>query len=207
MNDKKRLLVTVKDKNELFTEDEILKEFKRKIRRLYNIVTDSFTMNIEVEALTMLTTGEFFRLLRRTQCVQKYGGSYSITLVESRLVDLIAMEEDLDQNKVRDVQREIERQRRNQLHEEKLKNDELARLARNLRAHERSMQTQKIKSGRRLVKRSAKPYQRKKARATNRNSKTDDKDDDAYYFTLSIDEQIALGIGLSSNHSVKKLNC
>jgi len=45
--------------NELFTEDEILKEFKRKIRRLYNFVTDSGTMNIEVEALTMLTTGKF----------------------------------------------------------------------------------------------------------------------------------------------------
>ena len=71
MNDKIRLWVTKKDKNELFTEDEILKEFKRKIRRLYNVVTDSFTMNIEVEALTMLTTGEFSRLLRSTQCVQK----------------------------------------------------------------------------------------------------------------------------------------
>ena len=42
----------------MFTEDEILKEFKRKIRRLYNFVTDSGTMNIEVEALTMLTTGK-----------------------------------------------------------------------------------------------------------------------------------------------------
>ena len=50
--------MVTKKENGLFTEDEILKEFKRKIRRLYNFVTDSGTMNIEVEALTMLTTGK-----------------------------------------------------------------------------------------------------------------------------------------------------
>ena len=46
-----------KEQYELCTEDEILKEFKRKIRRLYNFVTDSFTMDIEVKPLSMLTTG------------------------------------------------------------------------------------------------------------------------------------------------------
>ena len=117
------------------------------------------------------------------------------------MIDLIATEENLDQNKVRDVQREIERQRRNQLHEEKQKNDEIARLARNLRAHERSMQTQKIKRGRRLVKRSAKPYQRKK-KVVSKNQ-ADEKDDDAYYFTntASIDDQKSRDLGKFSNSS------
>ena len=49
--------VTKKEQYGLCTEDEILKEFKRKIRRLYNFVTDSFTMDIEVKPLSMLTTG------------------------------------------------------------------------------------------------------------------------------------------------------
>ena len=117
------------------------------------------------------------------------------------MIDLIVTEENLDQNKVRDVQREIERQRRNQLHEEKQKNDEIARLARNLRAHERSMQTQKIKRGRRLVKRSAKPYQRKK-KVVSKNQ-ADEKDDDAYYFTntASIDNQKSRDLGKFSNSS------
>ena len=93
------------------------------------------------------------------------------------------MEEHLDPNKVRDVQREIEIKRRNELQEQKEKDDEMARLERNLRAHERSMQTQKVKRGRKLIKRSAKPYQRKKALVTDKKSNAEDKDDDAYYFT------------------------
>ena len=98
------------------------------------------------------------------------------------MVDLINIEEYLDPNKVRDVQREIEIKRRNDLQEQKEKDDEMARLERNLRAHERSMQTQKVKRGRKLVKRSAKPYQRKKAIVTDKKLNIDDKDDDSYYF-------------------------
>jgi len=175
--------------NGLFTEDEILKQFKRKIRRLYNFVTDSGTMNIEVEALTMLTT------------------------VESRVVDLINMEEHLDPNKVRDVQREIEIKRRNELQEQKEKDDEMARLERNLRAHERSMQTQKVKRGRKLIKRSAKPYQRKKALVTDKKSNAEDKDDDAYYFTSYVvwtDQHMTRDRGIredlkSSTEKLKKI--
>lgn len=172
------------EQNGLFTEDEILKDFKRKIRRLYNFVTDSFTMNIEVDALTMLTT------------------------VESRLIDLITTEENLDPNKVRDVQRDIERQRRNELHEQKQKHDEMERLARNQRAHERSMQTQKVKRGRRLIKRSAKPYQRKKALVNDKKFNTDEKDDETYYFSNTVwkDQRIIRDSGKVSDHSsIEKL--
>ena len=52
-----RSISNKKEQYGLCTEDEILKEFKRKIRRLYNFVTDSFTMDIEVKPLSMLTTG------------------------------------------------------------------------------------------------------------------------------------------------------
>ena len=43
--------------NGLFNGDNILNEYKRKVRRLYNHVTETSTMNIEVETLTMLTAG------------------------------------------------------------------------------------------------------------------------------------------------------
>ena len=88
------------------------------------------------------------------------------------MVDLINIEEYMDPNRVRDVQREIEIKRRNELQEQKEKDDEMARLERNLRAHERSMQTQKVKRGRKLVKRSAKPYQTKRALVTDKKLKT-----------------------------------
>ena len=64
-------------------------------------------------------------------------------------------EEQLDATKVRDAQREIERRRKTELYEQKNKEAENSRLARNQRALERSMNpTQKIKTGRRLMKRS-----------------------------------------------------
>ena len=63
-------------------------------------------------------------------------------------------EEQLDATKVRDAQREIERRRKTELYEQKNKEAENSRLARNLRALERNNQTQKIKKGRRLMKRS-----------------------------------------------------
>ena len=51
-------------------------------------------------------------------------------------------------------QRDIERRRKAELYEQKNKEAENSRLARNLRALERNNQTQKIKKGRRLMKRS-----------------------------------------------------
>ena len=64
-------------------------------------------------------------------------------------------EEQLDATKVRDAQREIERRRKTELYEQKNKEAENSRLARNQRALERSMNpTQKVKTGRRLMKRS-----------------------------------------------------
>jgi len=123
--------------NGLFTGDEILAEYKRKVRRLYNHVTETSTMNIEVETLVMLTA------------------------VETRLMDLIMEEEQLDSTKVRDAQREIERRRKTDLYDQKNREAEKARLARNLRALERNKQTQKTKKGRRLMKRS-KPFDMKK---------------------------------------------
>ena len=70
-------------------------------------------------------------------------------------MDLIMEEEQLDATKVRDAQREIERRRKTELYEQKNKEAENSRLARNQRALERSMNpTQKIKTGRRLMKRS-----------------------------------------------------
>jgi len=116
--------------NGLFHGDDILNEYKRKVRRLYNNVTETSTMNIEIETLTMLTT------------------------VETRLMDLIMDEEQLDATKVQAAQRDIERRRKAELYEQKNKEAENSRLARNLRALERNNQTQKIKKGRRLMKRS-----------------------------------------------------
>ena len=43
--------------NGLFNGDDILNEYKRKVRRLYNRVTETSTMNIEIETLVMLTAG------------------------------------------------------------------------------------------------------------------------------------------------------
>lgn len=108
--------------------------------------------------------------------------SYLI-IVESYLVDLISIEENLDPGMVRDVQREIERQRKNELYEQKQKNYEMERLTRDQRAHERSMQDcmHQVKRGRRLIKRSAKPYQTKTAIVTDKNE--NHQDDDDYYFT------------------------
>ena len=45
--------------NGLFNGDDILNEYKRKVRRLYNHVTETSTMNIEIETLVMLTAGKF----------------------------------------------------------------------------------------------------------------------------------------------------
>jgi len=116
--------------NGLFNGDDILNEYKRKVRRLYNHVTETSTMNIEIETLVMLTA------------------------VETRLMDLIMDEEQLDATKVQAAQRDIERRRKAELYEQKNKEAENSRLARNLRALERNNQTQKIKKGRRLMKRS-----------------------------------------------------
>ena len=174
--------VTKKEQYGLCTEDEILKEFKRKIRRLYNFVTDSFTMDIEVKPLSMLTTGisVIFTDFRKKISVPYWFGHRSyLILVESRLVDLISIEENLDPGMVRDVQREIERQRKNEFYEQKQKNYEMERLTRNQRAHERNMH--QVKRGRRLIKRSAKPYQTKTAIVTDKNENY--QDDDDYYFT------------------------
>ena len=44
--------------NGLFNGDDILNEYKRKVRRLYNHVTETSTMNIEIETLVMLTAGK-----------------------------------------------------------------------------------------------------------------------------------------------------
>ena len=44
--------------NGLFNGDDILNEYKRKVRRLYNRVTETSTMNIEIETLVMLTAGK-----------------------------------------------------------------------------------------------------------------------------------------------------
>ena len=179
--------VTKKEQYGLCTEDEILKEFKRKIRRLYNFVTDSFTMDIEVKPLSMLTTGisalfsdfrKKYRCLIGLDTFHLILSSYLI-LVESRLVELISIEENLDPGMVRDVQREIERQRKNEFYEQKQKNYEMERLTRNQRAHERNMH--QVKRGRRLIKRSAKPYQTKTAIVTDKNENY--QDDDDYYFT------------------------
>ena len=74
--------------------------------------------------------------------------------VETRLMDLIMDEEQLDATKVQAAQRDIERRRKAELYEQKNKEAENSRLARNLRALERNNQTQKIKKGRRLMKRS-----------------------------------------------------
>ena len=41
----------------MFNGDNILNEYKRKVRRLYNHVTETSTMNIEIETLVMLTAG------------------------------------------------------------------------------------------------------------------------------------------------------
>ena len=54
--------------NGLFHGDDILNEYKRKVRRLYNNVTETSTMNIEIETLTMLTTGTFSTGAIRTRC-------------------------------------------------------------------------------------------------------------------------------------------
>ena len=121
------------------------------------------------------------------------------------MVDLINIEEYMDPSKVRDVQREIEIKRRNELQEQKEKDDEMARLERNLRAHERSMQTQKVKRGRKLVKRSAKPYQTKRALVTDKKLNIDDKDDDAYYFRSYIvwtDDRMTRDTGTFSNYKM-----
>jgi len=120
----------------LFCGDDILNEYKRKVRRLYNHITGNSTMNIEVETLVMLT------------------------LAETRLMDLIMDEEQMDQTKVRDAQREIEQRRKTELYDQKNKELESERLARNLRALKRNNQTQKIKKGRRLMKRS-KPFEKR----------------------------------------------
>ena len=54
--------------NGLFNGDDILNEYKRKVRRLYNHVTETSTMNIEIETLVMLTAGGIeFRALRTVQ--------------------------------------------------------------------------------------------------------------------------------------------
>lgn len=116
--------------NGLFNGDDILNEYKRKVRRLYNHVTEVSTMNIEIETLVMLTA------------------------VETRLMDLIMDEEQLDATKVQAAQRDIERRRKAELYEQKNKEAENSRVARNQRALERNNQTQKIKKGRRLMKRS-----------------------------------------------------
>ena len=108
-----------------------------------------------------------------------FGHRSYLILVESRLVDLISIEENLDPGMVRDVQREIERQRKNEFYEQKQKNYEMERLTRNQRAHERNMH--QVKRGRRLIKRSAKPYQTKTAIVTDKNENY--QDDDDYYFT------------------------
>ena len=51
--------------NGLFNGDDILNEYKRKVRRLYNHVTETSTMNIEIETLVMLTAGKIeIRALR-----------------------------------------------------------------------------------------------------------------------------------------------
>lgn len=124
--------------NGLFTGDETLKEYQRKITRIYNQVTENTTMNIEVETLTMLIA------------------------VETRLMDLIMEEEQLDTTKVLYAQREIERRRKTELYEQKNKEAEYSRLARNQRALERSRNpTQKTKTGRRLIRRSKPPSQTK----------------------------------------------
>ena len=69
-------------------------------------------------------------------------------------MDLIMDEEQLDATKVQAAQRDIERRRKAELYEQKNKEAKNSRLARNLRALERNNQTQKIKKGRRLMKRS-----------------------------------------------------
>jgi len=148
--------------NGLFTGDETLKEYQRKITRLYNQVTDNSTMKIEVETLVMLTA------------------------VETRLMDLIMDEEQLDATKVRDAQREIERRRKTELYEQKNQDAETLRLARNLKALERSNQTQKIKTGRRLMKRS-KPFSIKKEtmkELSELNCKHDQGEDESFYFSF-----------------------
>ena len=56
--------------NGLFNGDDILNEYKRKVRRLYNHVTETSTMNIEIETLVMLTAGKFqIRALRTVQTI------------------------------------------------------------------------------------------------------------------------------------------
>ena len=66
----------------------------------------------------------------------------------------------MDQTKVRAAQREIEQRRKTELYDQKNKELESERLARNLRALKRNNQTQKIKKGRRLMKRS-KPFEKR----------------------------------------------
>ena len=101
-------------------------------------------------------------------------------------MDLIMDEEQLDATKVRDAQREIERRRKTELYEQKNQDAETLRLARNLKALERSNQTQKIKTGRRLMKRS-KPLSIKKEtmkELSELNCKHDQGEDESFYFSF-----------------------
>lgn len=146
------------DDNGLFNGDDDLRTYQRTVRRIYNDMTGSSTMKIEVDTLVMLT------------------------MVETHLINLIMEEEVMEPKRVSVAVSLIKAQR---LAEEAArKNNELEKLraARNLKAIMRSNQVQKVTKTRKLMKRSEPYVKNKSIQAGKVTTKTENNDDEMHYF-------------------------
>lgn len=142
--------------SEFKDQDSELLVFEKQIERVYNATIGNNTnIDMHVESLTMLT------------------------FIETRLEDLIEIEESMPPSRVKEIQKERDRTRRIQAREQKILNKDLEQKERSLRARNRNALDHKKRVGRRLVQRS-KPFNQQTKKEV---VLQDEEDKDAEFFT------------------------
>ena len=130
--------------------------YEKEIERVYNESIGQHNLEMHVDSLTMLT------------------------FIETRLEDLIEVEDRLPATRVKEEQKERDKIRRIEAREKQVREQDLAQKERALRARNRNAAEHQKRIGRRLVQRS-RPF---KEQTTTQDHELNDEDDqDAEYFT------------------------
>lgn len=137
-------------------QDAELDVFEKEIQRVYNGTIGQHNLDMHVDSLTMLT------------------------FIETRLEDLIDMEENLPPTRVKEAQKERDKQRRIEAREQKIVDQDLAQQERSQKMKNRVAADVRKRIGRRLVQRS-RPCNQQVKKTANLEDEEDDRD--AEFFT------------------------
>ena len=141
---------------EFQNQDAQLALFEKEIQSVYNATIGQHNLDMHVDSLTMLT------------------------FIETRLEDLIEIEEHLPPSRVKEAQKERDKYHRIQAREQKLIDKDLEQKERSMRARKRVGADVQKRVGRRLVQRS-RPLNQQAKKMVNLIENEDDRD--AEFFT------------------------